>query len=353
MADCFIIRKGAKTGGVTEQLGVYPTGNDGRPTGNVTVLDNVTNLSRHLFTENDNILTVKLPDSINSLDDYCFQNCTNLENIDIPNEITVIPQYCFDGCNRLSKVVLPKNLTTINDYAFQNCTGVYDLVIPNEIDSLLIKSYAFSQCQGLNNETVSKLAQLAKGTIYDHAFANLAGITEVTTNCVYDYYFSGCINLKKLTILNPLNNGGFGAYIVSNCTNIKEVVLPDKATIINTNMFDGRSSLTTVNIPTSLITIESSAFAGTSINNITLPDTLTTISSSAFNGCTKLTSINIPDKVTTINDNAFYNCTSLASVIVSENAKYTLGQCAFQSSGVTDESVKNIINHNFCLIIQL
>jgi len=346
MGQCYITRRGTKTGGATEQLGVYPTGNDGRPIGNVTVLDNVTSLSRHLFIENDNVLTVALPQNLRSLDDYIFQNCTSLQNINIPDKVTAIPQYCFDGCDSLSKVVLPKNLTTINGYAFQNCTGLYDLIIPDEIDSLVIKGYAFSKCQGLDNETVSKLAQLAKGTIYDYAFTNLTGITEVTTSYVYDYYFKGCTNLKKLTVLNPLDNGGFGAYIVSDCTKIKEVVLPDEATIINANMFNGRSSLTTVNIPTSTITIDNNAFAGTSINNIVLPSGLKTVGSSAFQNCSKLTSINIPSACTYIGSYAFQNCTSLANVAVDENTSYVLNTYAFSGcTSLTNESANNIMQH--------
>ena len=72
MGQCYITRRGTKTGGVVEQLGVYPTGNDGRPIGNVTVLGNVTNLSKYLFIENSNILTAALPENLRGLADYCF-----------------------------------------------------------------------------------------------------------------------------------------------------------------------------------------------------------------------------------------------------------------------------------------
>ena len=72
MGQCYITRRGTKTGGAVEQLGVYPTGNDGRPMGNVTVLDNVTTLSKHLFTENSNILSVALPQNLRGIEDYCF-----------------------------------------------------------------------------------------------------------------------------------------------------------------------------------------------------------------------------------------------------------------------------------------
>lgn len=344
MGECYITRRGTKTGGSTEQLGIYPTGNDGRPMGNVTVLDNVVNLSKYSFMENGNVLTVALPENLRGLSDYCFQKCTGLQNISIPNKITTIPQYCFNGCTSLSKVVLSKTLTAINQYAFQNCTNLYDMVIPSEINSLTVQGYTFSGCR-LGNETISKLASLCNGTIYSYAFADITSITEVTTSYTTDYYFRECINLKKATILNPLNNGKMGQNVFNGCTNLTTVVLPDNATVIDNNMFYGNAKLSNVNIPASLTMIGSSAFYNTAINNITLPDSLKTINSSAFSDCSKLSAINIPDAVTIIDASAFYNCSSLTTVAVGENAKFTLGQYAFRSSGVTDESVKNILAH--------
>ena len=345
MGQCYITRRGTKTGGATEQLGIYPTGSDGRPTGNVTVLDNVTTLSKYPFIENDNVLTIALPESLRGLADYCFQKCTSLQEIKIPNEVSVIPQYCFDGCTSMSKIALPKNLTEISSYALQNCSTLRTITIPDEVTNLVIKGYAFIGCSSLTNETVSKLAQLVQGSVYTYAFCDLTGITEVTTSYTNDYYFNDCTNLKKVIILNPLSGGGFGQRVFRNCTNLTTVVLPDNATKLNDYMFYGNTSLTNVNIPISLTSIGSYAFCNTGIDNITLPDTLTTISSSAFSGCTKLTSINIPDKVTTIANEAFYNCPNLTSFIVSENANYTLGQYAFQSSGITDACVTDIISH--------
>ena len=299
MGQCYITRRGTKTGGAVQQLGIYPTGNDGRPMGNVTVLDNVTILSKYPFIENGDVLTIALPENLKGLADYCFQKCTSLQNISIPNKVTAISQYCFDGCTSLSKVTLSKSLTSIGQYAFQNCNNLYDIVIPNEIKSLQISQYAFSGCS-LDNEAVSKLASLCSGTIYSYAFANITSITEITASYVTNYYFSGCTNLKKATILNTLSDGGCGSYVFNGCKNLREVVLPNNIRKIGANMFNGNTSLTNINIPTSLTSIES---------------------------------------------NAFYGCTKLTSVIISENASYTLGQYAFQSSGVTDACVADIMSH--------
>ena len=299
MGQCYITRRGTKTGGAVQQLGIYPTGNDGRPMGNVTVLDNVMTLSKYPFIGNGNVLTIALSENLRSLADYCFQKCTSLQNISIPNKVTAISQYCFDGCTSLSKVTLSKSLTSIGQYAFQNCSNLYDIVIPDEIESLQIDQYAFSGCN-IDNETASKLASLCSGTIYSYAFANITSITEITASYVTNYYFSGCTNLKKATILNTLSDGGCGSYVFNGCTNLREVVLPNNIRKIGANMFNGNTSLTNINIPTSLTSIES---------------------------------------------NAFYGCTKLTSVIISENASYTLGQYAFQSSGVTDACVADIMSH--------
>lgn len=299
MGECYITRRGTKTGGATEQLGIYPTGSDGRPTGNVTVLDNVTTLSKYPFIENDNVLTIALPENLINLADYCFQKCTNLQNVSIPNKVTAIPKYCFDGCTSLSKVTLSKSLTSIGQYAFQNCSNLYDIVVPNEIKSLQINHYAFSDCN-LDNEAASKLACLCSGTIYIRAFANIKSITEITASYVTDYYFSGCTNLKKATILNPNASGGFGENVFANCSNLTTVVLPTNATIINNSMFDGNSKLTTVNFP---------------------------------------------NTIKQIGLNAFYNCTNLKNLDIPDNASYTLGNSAFYGSGVTEECAKNIVAH--------
>ena len=342
MGQCYITRRGTKTSGTVEQLGVYPTGNDGRPTGNVTVLDNVTQLSNHLFIGNSNVLTISLPESLRSLDSSCFQNCTGLQNITIPDKIPEISQRCFDGCSSLSKVILPKNLTTINDYAFQNCRGLYDLIIPDNITALCVKPYAFSGCSGLDNNTITKLATLASGIIYANAFANLTGITEVTTNVAYDRYFSGCTNLEKVTILNPSSSdGGFGAYVFNSCSNLTTVILPNNAKIITSNMFNGNKNLMTVNFPSSITQIGTNAFYNCNrLRNLDIPDTASyTLGNSVFynSGITEECAKNIVAHATSIGDNLFQSCLSLVNVEVPVFANYMFNNCtALESVSLSD-----------------
>lgn len=343
MGQCYITRRGTKTGGAVEQLGIYPTGNDGRPMGNVTVLSNVTNLSKYPFIENSNVLTVALPENLRGLADYCFQKCTGLQDVTIPNKVTTIPQYCYDGCSSLSKITLPKGLTTISQYAFQNCKGLYNLVIPDDIGDLIIQGYAFSGCQGLDNDTVTKLATKINTPVYASAFANLTGITEVTTTYVFNYYFSGCTSLKKVTILNAFSDGSFGSNVFDGCSNLTTVILPDNAKIITSNMFNGTKKLTTINFPSSITQIGVNAFSNcTSLKNLDIPDnTSYTLGSSAFynSGITEECAKNIVAHATSIGDNLFQSCSSLVNVEVPVFANYMFNNCtnlkSATSTGVT------------------
>lgn len=286
------------SGGGSE--GIHPIGQDGRPTGDVTVPEGVTSLYQYIFYGNTNVTSVLLPDSLVEFDDYAFQNCTGLSEINIPDNVSIIPQCCFNGCTAIANVILPKKLTEIYKCAFQNCSNLSTITIPDDITNLIVRDEAFKGCSNLTNETVSRLAQLVQGTIYAYAFGGLTGITEVTTAYTNNYYFYNCTNLKKVTILNPLDNGGFGSNVFYDCPNLMEVILPEGAQTINTRMFSGNSNLSTVNFP----------------------ESITQIGSYAFESCTGLTNLSIPD-----------------------NASYSLGSNAFYNTGITDSCATEIISH--------
>ena len=79
--------------------------------------------------------------------------------------------------------------------------------------------------------------------------------------------------------------------------------------IIGECAFWGCSSLTSVNIPSSVTTIGGAAFEGCrSLTSVNIPSGVTEIGVYTFSGCRSLTSVNIPSSVTTIGGAAFEGC---------------------------------------------
>ena len=118
-------------------------------------------------------------------------------------------------------------------------------------------------------------------------------------------------NIKKIVFggkIVPSN-------ILSSCSNITEIEIPDSVTSIGNYAFRGCSGLTSVVIPDSVTSIGDCAFDGCSgLTSVTIGNSVTSIGEGAFHECSSLTSITIPDSVTSIGDSAFSWCSGLKEI---------------------------------------
>ena len=79
----------------------------------------------------------------------------------------------------------------------------------------------------------------------------------------------------------------------------------------------GKSSLTTITIPSSVTSISNDAFYYClGLKEVTIPKSVMSIGANAFKFCVKLTSITIPSSVTFIGNSAFMKCENLTSVTI-------------------------------------
>ena len=125
-----------------------------------------------------------------------------------------------------------------------------------------------------------------------------------------------------------------------------------KIIFIGPSAFGGRISLTSINIPSSVIRIENEAFSGCSrLTSVTIPSSVTSIEWGAFEGCSSLTSVTIPSSVTSIGEHAFQNCSSLTSIHIPSSVtsiEYeTFSGCSSLTSVTIPSSVTSIGGHAF------
>ena len=182
-----------------------------------------------------------------------------------------------------------------------------------------IESYAFRNCYRLESITIPASAF----NIRDHAFMNcyrLKSIKMTDSNYSQDYHYSigdnafdGCSSLSSINI--PSSVTSIGNYVFERCSSLTSINIPSSVTSIGRSAFSYCSSLTSISIPSSVTRIEGYAFRGCiSLPSINIPSSVTSIDECAFEGCSSLTSINIPSSVTSIGGGAFSYCRSLTSI---------------------------------------
>lgn len=234
-----------------------------------------------------------------TIGDYAFSGFKKLQSVYLPPKKTVsIGAYAFEGCENLWSVSAMDYMIEIGESAFAE-TGISCSEIGTKAtaSSGNIGPWAFYGCDNITDLTIDRVS-----TIGANAFAFCSGMYSLTLgDWVYtigNYAFKGCDNLREIHIGKN----------VSNLTNAFSSTLNylDEITVSEQNTsYSGDGNCLIDRDDNTLI-------LGT--NSTVIPNTVKYITSNAFNGRTNLSTINIPASVTRIYGNAFDGCTKLREV---------------------------------------
>lgn len=147
-------------------------------------------------------------------------------------------------------------------------------------------------------------------------------------SCIFSigrYAFSGCKNLKKISIPVSVEIIGLAAFSGSG---IESIHLPANLKTISTAAFSGCTNLKSVEFPAGLTKIENMAFEKSGLIRMELPDTVTTMGSGVFSKCPNLEFVKLPRNLEVIETGMFEKCAKLQSVVFPENVK-VIGRLAF------------------------
>ena len=108
-----------------------------------------------------------------------------------------------------------------------------------------------------------------------------------------------------------------------NCSSLTSINIPSSVTSLGYECFYGCSSLVSIIIPSSVTSLDWSCFWDCkSLTSITIPPSVTSLSKACFYGCSSLTSITIPASVTSIGSLCFAYCSSLTSITIPASVKW-------------------------------
>ncbi len=341
--------------------------------------------AHHLYLNDELVTDVEIPNGTTTIGECTFINAVDIKSVKIPNTVTSIGDRAFEGCVNLQKVniddlaawcripfgvyrntggewsvdvlcnsnplyyakhlylndklvtdvEIPNGVITIGDFTFMNAVDIKSVIIPNTVTRIGFE--AFSGCSDL---TYIKIPSSVTD-IEESVFSSCSNLQEVEINTyTIGPWFSGLPSIQKITLgeqVTEINESAF-----SGCSGLTSINIPSSVTSIGSSAFSG-SGLTSINIPSSVTSIGSSAFSGcSSLTSVTIPSSVTSIGSSAFSDCSSLSSITIPSSVNSW-DNAFYNCSGLTNVSIEEGVT-GIGQSTFKNcTGLTTAYIPNTV----------
>ncbi|MBQ4049457.1 MAG: leucine-rich repeat protein, partial [Clostridia bacterium] len=298
--------------------------------------------------------TISLPSTLRTIEVGAFAYCTALESIVIPEGITAIPSSAFIGCTSLKSVTLPSTLESIGSDAFKDCTSLDTINWPDSLLEIGNEAFANTAIKSFTlpknmTSLVSMNGNNMQLNVEMGLFRNCTQLTEVILHdkltVLGGGIFVGCTNLKSLELPASLTTIGQGVF---NGTGITEATIPANMTKGNEKWqraFAGNTTITKVTIPEGIYKIPAYAFDGcTALTTVVLPSTLRVIGEGAFCGCTSLTSL-FPNGVTPANIKlieryAFEGCTAMTNIYIASNT--VLGVGVFK--GWTNKQTVNFVD---------
>lgn len=225
------------------------------------------------------------------------------DNIQMFNElkyftnITSIPIGAFDGCSSLWQITIPRNVTIINQKAFRNCISLISCKFDDQSQLSTISG-------GYEENHNSENYKESYGAFY--GCRQLQGITiPQNVKIIEPSAFKDCVKLEYVLFEENASiqeiGGGYNSDVAygafTNCSSLKEIIIPASVKTIGISAFQNCSSLASLSFEENSIlkTIGGSYY---SFNGKTLYN-------GAFAYCSALTSVHLPQNITRIQNSAF------------------------------------------------
>lgn len=240
------------------------------------------NIISNTYENGQGIITFDAP--ITSIGTDAFANCHTLTSITLPNSVTSIGDGAFVLCDSLSSITIPNGVTSIGINTFAYCSSLSSIALPNSVTS--IGFHAFLGCYNLTSITIPN------------------GVTSIG-DCAFD----GCSSLTSITIPNSVTSIGWNAF--------DQCYFADENFVNNSNCSSENvwgAIIVDDDVNGTLIKDNVVVYGRPNIDTSIIPEGVLSIKNGAFIGHERLTSVTIPSSVISIGLNAFYDCMLLKSI---------------------------------------
>lgn len=301
----------------------------------------VTSIGDYAFYSCSGLTSVTIPSSVTRIGEYAFYYCSGLTTVTINAQIEELPDDLFEYCPNLKKVVLPASLRVIGYYAFYNCSALEGIQLPEGL--IEIGEGAFARCSSIRTfhvpASVTQLGSLPTGRWEDDDWdgdgiwipSKLSQLTVAAGNKVYAAYNnmlyskSGRILLWCLPSATLVSIRSGTKYIAGgafqDCSKLTQLTIPEGVVALG-NLWDWFDEeeyypddylellIDEDYLPDLNYNDEGSVFYGcSSLQKLSLPSTLASVDESAFDGLPALSSLTVAsgNRKYAVYDNVFYD----------------------------------------------
>lgn len=277
----------------------------------VVIPEGVTEIKKDAFSNIYSLNEIVLPESLEIIEDDAMDYVFNAEKL--PANLKEIGKGVFAGYKGVN-LEIPDGVISIGDKAFENCENLETVSIPASVET--IESTAFDDCDKLVSFTVDPenefLSSDEYGVVLDKAKTKLVCVPPTIT----EYFI-------------PEGVTYIGQEFIEH-KNIKCITIPSTVeTIAEFAFFDCSVEILTFAENTKLETVSRGAFSDCSkLKEIILPEGVKIIGNEAFAYCNSVEKIKISDSVEKVGEDAFLKTAKTTEVTIPENIE-EIGENAF------------------------
>lgn len=251
-----------------------------------------------------------------------FYKCNDLVTVDLEeSSITEIARQAFESCG-LKEIILPNGLTRINDYAFLGCTSLESVYYTNADGIAEVGGSAFRRGDQVNSQNLKRVTSIEKREAVQEDDDLYREIRLENVNVIGELAFDGATYVESVYLGG--NRSTLGNKVFADATNLKTVYY---------NIVSATPKLVS-----SIMTFaEMRSQSGVAL---VIGEDVTTVSNYTFYGFDRAVSVNIPATITTIGTNAFASMTGLKTMSFDvDGSALTLSDTAYAFRGTGDDLV--------------
>lgn len=354
----------------------------------VELSPNIDNIPAYAFSGCTGITSMKIPYAVDSIDIKAFENCVNLKDVTMRESVLYIHPTAFDGCSKLN-IIAPENSYAAEWFKTFDTSNV--VIIENEDNDKKEETETKPDKEYTENKvpvTLPVEGQIAETRIVGRTAVFYINNSEIAVKDgpsapsetdIYSEMVSQDVaiedlirtetngkglSLPKFTVIGDTiaarafyQDGSLKAYEIANDINkiddfafsrsaLEDIIIPDSVTHIGYGAFYHCDNLATISVPSSVTTIEPSAFAKTrmmenwlmygnnnflimgdsilvaykgNLSSVIIPDGVKQIGPECFKDHLEIIDVTIPDSCSIIGEDAFAGCSRLKKVLGGTN----------------------------------